>query len=335
MPRAATVNNGSSTPETDDDKLDYGNDFTPTGDDADGSVSDDDFDAALEALKGKKNADAEPDDDVDPKAVADADADDDADDDDKKDSPTIPKSRFDEATGKLKKQIEELEAKLQNQQQPAPRQNDKPQLTELQQTRADLSEAREIYEKALIENDVETAADARAMIEQLEEESLALVAQQAVEQARTTSSADRAYETALAKLEATHPVIDPDSDDFDRAVMQRVARISSALQASGTSAVDALKEAADLVLPKVAPEKKADETDDRRDPNNLLRDRAKNDRKTAAKTAATQGQDLSDIGSSRGSTEPVIKPSKLSQDQFAKLPEEVLKQLRGDVVAPE
>jgi len=267
-------------------------------------VDDDELQAAIDAMRGTK-----------PKAKEK-----DSEGKKDKDGNMVPQSRFDEATGLLKDEIKELTERLDAQERTTdPTVSEDP----IGDLKAQIEEAEDIRDDALLDGDKETAKAARAVARELQEELQQHLLAGVTSQARTQSSEDTRYNTALQELETAHPEVNPDSDKFNKATMQRIARISKGLQTTGSSPTDALKEAADLVLPK-----KNTSIEDN------LRDRDTKARRDAAGVVAGQSPDLKDVGSPRGTVDPVIKASKLNDAQFDKLPDDVRQQLRGDNFVP-
>jgi len=273
-------------------------------------VSDDDLEAAIKAFRGET-----PKDDKSAKSEKD--------DKGGKEGNMVPQSRLDEATGKLKDQLEALQARLEAAEQ-ATAKTAEPIIDPRQALQEQIDEAEDMRDNALMDGDKETAAAARAVSRELQQELTELNMRYATSEARSLSSAETRYETLLTQLEKEYPIIDQDHADFDQATMRRVARISHGLQKTGTPAAEALQEAADLVLPK-----KSDNV------NTELRDRTKKARIDAANVAAGQAPNLKDVGSSRGSVDTVLKASKLSDAQFESLPQDVLFDLRGDKLTPD
>jgi hypothetical protein len=265
-------------------------------------VDDAELQTAIDAMRGKPEAKAK-----EPEAKKD------------KDGNMVPQSRFDEATGLLKDEIKDLTDRLDAQEQKTAPAAEDP----VANLKAQIEEAEDMRDDALLDGDKETAKAAREVCRELQEELQQHLLSGVTAQARTQSSEDSRYNTALLDLEAVHPEVNPDSDTFNKETMQRIARISKGLQTTGSSPTDALKEAAELVLPK-----KDTSVEDN------LRDRDTKSRKDAAKIVAGQAPDLKDVGSPRGGVDPVIKASKLNDAQFDKLPEDVRQQLRGDNFVP-
>jgi len=267
-------------------------------------VDDDELQAAIDAMRGTK-PDAKKAKDSEPKKD--------------KDGNMVPQSRFDEATGLLKDEIKDLTDRLDAQEKKTAPAAEDP----VADLKAQIEEAEDMRDDALLDGDKETAKAARAVARELQEELQQHLLAGVTSRARTQSSEDSRYNTALQELETAHPEVNPDSDTFNKETMQRIARISKGLQSTGSSPTDALKEAADLVLPK-----KDTKVEDN------LRDRDAKSRKDAAGVVAGQAPDLKDVGSPRGAVDPVIKASKLNDAQFDKLPDDVRRQLRGDDFVP-
>jgi hypothetical protein len=281
-------------------------------------VSDDEIAAAVAAMRGEK-----PD-------AKDGNDDDDGDDGkgkgkkNGKEGNMVPQSRFDEAISQMREQNEALQAQIAE----LSKGSKEPKVNPLEKMQTDLEAARDAWEDALLDGDKNKAREARKIVTTLEGNLQQATLAAASDHARTASSTDIRYDNLLATLEETFPIINPESDTYDKATMQRMARVSNALQNDGTPADKALQEAADLVLGK--PEK---EDSTKVDEN--LRNRDESQRRAAARAVANQGPDFDKVNTPRGKVDPVLKPSKLSDRQLEKLPDDVQSQLRGDQLTPE
>lgn len=288
------------------EKVDRGDDFEPTGDDAvtenNTPDTDEELEAAIAAIRGDEKAEAEETEETE----------------EKEEPIMIPKARFDEQREKMNKRIAALEAQLQSQQ---PRQQQEPKKNPVAEAKENLRSAREAYEEALLEGDAAAAKQHRAQVEQFEDAVLEAMYKATVSQASNTSTAQIRYETTLAVLEQEYPQINPDNDAFDQDVVDDIVALSTGYQNRGMDSATALKTAVTKLLRKPeAPKEQQKEG---------LR-RSQEARKAIANAAVNQGKDLSSVGLSTKDAGPKLDPAKLNETQFAQLPDDVKAKLRGD-----
>lgn len=294
-----------------------------------GKMSDEDVAAAVAALDGDKNADPEKDEPKKDEKTADpkkegAKADDD--DDKGDDSKGVPTSRFNEAVGKERTRADSAEDEVlrlrqENQQlrdgvdpNTAPERTAEEVITELEDG---LDVAREAYEDALDGDDKEARKSARLAVRQAEAALRTESSAQVENRARTGSKQDSSFDNALSQLETVFPEINPDAEEFDGDLSDKLVSLVQGHIRGGMSRVEALEEAAEIYL---TPRKKEDTT-------KVLRDAGKKTNAEAAKTAAP---DLSAVGSGRADISPTLKPSRMSERQYADLPDKAKSHLRGD-----
>lgn len=170
----------------------------------------------------------------------------------------------------------------------------------------------------------------RQMADTRAELKIQVATQNAVETAR--------YETALSRVEAAYPVLNPDHAEYDAKVEARVARLSRANVADGMTQTAALQDAVDTILgAETVAQEKATTVTPRVPTKDVAAERkAAAVAKTAAAVAATPpslnkvGVATDKDGGGKLDAQAVIS---MSQDQFAKLSETALAELRGDVIA--
>lgn len=152
------------------------------------------------------------------------------------------------------------------------------------------------------------------------------------------------YDTTVDRVESAYPQLNPDDEDvFDGALANKVMRISKAYQLDGLTPSKALQEAVKDLLgdPVTAKEKAAVDTKPKVDAEDLKAAKAAERKETALRAAAEAagktpaalakaGADSDKLGGG------VIRASdvmKMSQDEFAKLDENLLSKMRGDALA--
>lgn len=192
------------------------------------------------------------------------------------------------------------------------------------------------YAKALADGETKTAADLMRQIRVLERQvndaktefRVAAATAQATEQAR--------YDTALERIEASFPELNPDHADFDEELLSDVADLKEVYQKRGMTPTKALQAAVTkLAKPKTAAQESATTVTPRVDPDKVREERkAGAATKTADAAARTPpnpakvGIDSDKMGGQMSAKDVV----NMSQEEFAKLNERDLKKLRGDEV---
>lgn len=242
----------------------------------------------------------------------------------------IPKWRFDEAVSRarareeaLQSQIRDLEAKM-----PAkPAEEDENSIPNLEKKLETLDDQ---YETHLSNGEKDKAAAIRAQRRGVEREISRREVEERAYAAKEAAKNELRYEAALAKLEADYPVINPESDAYDKDVAAEVAAFRNGLVGSGISAATALERAVKRIAgaPKSAESSgKGDEVKARRDKE--ARDAALKATSKSPSRLDKAGVDSDKAGGGRADAAAVMR---MNQEEFAKLSEEELSSMRGDVL---
>lgn len=136
---------------------------------------------------------------------------------------------------------------------------------------------------------------------------------------------ENAYDATVTQLETVEPRLDPDHDDFDRSLTQKIEKLTARLEKSGNTPHEALREAAELVLGynpfKARPEKveaaKGEKGKGRKE-------------ETVRRNAETSRKQPSDTSDNYDDKRTKINVAELTDEEYNALPESKLKQLRGD-----
>lgn len=236
--------------------------------------------------------------------------------------PMVPKSRLDEVLNKqkaLQKQLDDMKAA----QVPA---EDAPEEYDFV--------AKEVeYQTHLLDGEAEKAAVIRAEIRRAERTQIEYEMTQKMTQTVSHNQQATALQQAANDLEASFPVFDQASAEYNAEYTQEVIDLRDAFMTKGDNAVAALSKAAKYVVReydlegaveapslagKVAP--KSDE---------IAKKRAEVSRKL--KAADAQPPDLpGESSASRG--EKGLDMNSMTEDEFNALPEATLKRLRGDIL---
>lgn len=313
--------------------VDRGDNFTPTGEDA---IVEDETPAPKKTAPEANNA---PEDasDVDPENPdADTDPAPAAEPDPKKKDSRIPLSRHKEILAREREQRQIAEERLAQYQKGSEVAAVNEDITKLEDNVLALEKQ---YTKLLGDGELDKATEVMGKIRVAERQiseakndfKLQAAVAQATEQAR--------YDIALERVEEAYPVLNPDHDDFDKAKLgevvewkifyerQRNMTPTKALQAAVKKIVGTETKAqsqATTVAPKV-------------DAEEVAKDVAKDRKKAAvAKTVEATGKTPASTtkvgmdGDKAGGSLTAKDVMKMSQEDFRKLPDDVLARMRGD-----
>lgn len=229
--------------------VDRGDDFTPTGPDAEEPSPDDEAaaDAALaaetaaaeaEAAKAKKEKPA-----VEPEA-------DEGDEDGDKDKPKakkrIPLDRHEAILSKERDQRKALEAQLAQYQQGAKVADINVELTAAEEK---IGKLESDYAKLLADGEVEKATKVMADIRRTEREISEAKADMKIAAATATAIETTRYRMSLERVEAAFPALNPDHEDFDAELLGDVADLKTTYERKGMTPTDALQKAVKKLLP--------------------------------------------------------------------------------------
>lgn len=328
---------------------DRGDDYTPPADDSAAA-------AAAEAAKTQTDADAAAEAEItrlaEEKAAGKEGKDDKTDDDEEDDDAAakagkpkrearIPLSRHKEMLERERADRGRLEARLAQYERGADVAATNAALTKAE---TDLVAKEKTYAALVSDGKPDEAAKVMGEIRLLErnmnEQRTALVAVAAESRAYERAR----YDTTVERVESAYPQLNPDDEDaFDGALANKVMRISKAYQLDGLTPSKALQEAVKDLLgdPVTAKEKAAVDTKPKVDAEDLKAAKAAERKETALRAAAEAagktpaalskaGADSDKLG---GGVIRAADVMKMSQDEFAKLDENLLAKMRGDALA--
>jgi len=241
----------------------------------------------------------------------------------------IPKARFDEAMNKARQREEALQKQLealQNQQAGSVQQGD------IARAKQYLESLQNKYEDLVLDGKKEDARTVRRQIDNLREQLTELNASYKADLARRAAVEELRYDTALAEMERTYPVLNPDSDQFDESKTDEISTLLEAFAAKGVPRSQALRKAVKYVVGAppagAADDKGAD----------LALKRAEEARRKAAAASKQQPSNTGGVGvdsDKRGAGADKaggVDVLRLNQNSFAKLDEDTKARLRGDEV---
>ena len=297
--------------------VDRGDDFNPTPDAVDPAPE-------KEAAEAKKEEEEEP--EPEPKAEAKEEE-----EEPQRDAKGrfIPKDRFDEAVRKERTEKEELARRLKEYED---KEAQRAVAADFAEAAKQVKDMIKQHTSLLSDGELDKASDLMEKILEMQQEMAARRASASAEQAKTAAKEEVRYDALVAKLEADFPQINPEAEEFDRAAVKKVqAYMTGLMQTEKMSPTQALKEAVETLLGATkkaeAPAKdKAEELGMRRKEDAVKK--AIDAKTKQPATAKDVGIDHDKIGGPLDASAVM----KMSWDEFVKLPESKLSDLRGDYV---
>ena len=241
----------------------------------------------------------------------------------------IPKERFDEAVRKERSEKEAVAARLKEYEEREAQRNVAADFAEANKA---VKEMIKQHTSLLADGELDKASDLMEKILELKEEISERKAAARADQAKTAAKEEVRYDALVAKLEADYPAINPDAEEFDRAAVRKVqAYMTGLMQSERMSPSAALKEAVDTILgatkkPDVTAEKKAEDLGVRRKEQAVAK---------AMDAKTKQPASTKDVGIDSDKIGGALDASavmKMSWDEFVKLPDSKLAEMRGDFV---
>lgn len=310
---------GSDTGGTGTGAVDRGDDFIPTDDDAPAAKADA-ADKGDEKLEDKDDTKAEDKDDVEAKKE---------DDDQPRDEKGkfIPKSRFDEAVRKERDQKEALARQLKEYQDKEAQSKVTEDYAAAQKAVKDMIKQ---HTSLLADGELDKASDLMEKILEMKEEMAERKAEAKALSAKESAKEEMRYDALVQRLETDYPALNPDAEEYDKAAVKKVqAYMTGLMQTERMTASQALKEAVETLLTKKEADKPAAKAEDL----GMRRKEAAVAKALDAK--AKQPASTKDVGvdhDKNGGPMDASAIQKLSWDEFVKLPESKLAEMRGDFV---
>ena len=238
----------------------------------------------------------------------------------------IPKDRFDEAVRKERAEKDQMSQRLQELEQ---REQQRATAVDLEGAAKQVKALVKEHTSLLADGDLD---DASNMMEQI------LTLQANITDHRTATAANNAkdqakqeihYDTLVSRLEAEYPAIDPDNADFDNDAVRKIqALMTGFIQTENASPAKALQEAIGTILGSPASKD-----------NPALQDEGLRRKEAAVAKAidasAKQPASTKEIGLDSdkvGGPLDATAIMKLSYDEFEKLPDTKLAEMRGDYI---
>lgn len=319
--------------------VDRGDDFVPTGPDAEDLTPEQQTaaDAALaaetaaaEAAKAKKEKPA-------PEPKADEADEADEDEDKPKTKKRIPLDRHEAILNKEREQRKTLEAQLAQYQQGAKVADINVELTAAEEKIVKLEGD---YSKLLADGEVEKATKVMADIRRAEREVSEAKADMKIAAATATAIETTRYRMSLERVEAAFPALNPDHDDFDAELLGDVADLKITYERKGMTPTDALQKAVKKLVPTETA-KQADAT--------TVKPKVDAADAAAAVTAARKKEAVAKTLDATGKQPPSLAKAGMDSDKdggtisakdvlkmsfkdFSALDEAALSKMRGDVL---
>jgi hypothetical protein len=233
----------------------------------------------------------------------------------------VPKSRLDEVLAKqkaLQKQLDDMKAAQ--------------TLAEEAPSEYDFAEKEVEYQNLVLDGESQKAAALRAEIRAAERTQLEYEMTQKMTKTVSENQQLTALQQAASELEASFPVFDQGSSDYNAEYTQEVIELRDAFILKGENAVAALSKAAKFVVREygldneVAPSLSTKPT---KTIDEVAKKRAEVSKKL--KAADAQPPELPGESSANRGERP-LDVSNMTEDEFNALPEATLRRLRGDVV---
>lgn len=194
------------------------------------------------------------------------------------------------------------------------------------------------YNKLLVDGEVEKATAAMREIRALERQMIDLKADMKSQAATAQAVENIRYNTAVERLEAAYPALNPDHEDYDKEQVAEIMDLQQAYVARGRNPTEALQKAVKLIMGSESDKQdKAVSVTPRVDKAAVVAAERKADATAKGVEAATKtppqaakvGADSDKHGGGAITASDVMK---MSQDAFRKIDEKTLAQLRGDEI---
>lgn len=321
---------GSDTGGTDTATLDRGDTLVGDDDDLDPENPDkggdlkNPFDDKAKDYESKDDPkdDEDEDEDEEPKAK-------------KKDS-RIPLNRHKEILAKERAQREALEQKLAQYQQGQQLAQTNEDLTKMEDS---ITAMEKQYNKLLADGEVDKASELMSKIRRAERDVVETKAEMRAQAAEIRARESARYDIVLERIEESYPQLNQDADEYDPELVTDVVDLKAVYEKRGNPPSKALQMAVKKLLGQESrDQKQATEVAPRvteKDVAKAVKDERKKDASgKAADANKRQPPSAKDVGMDSDKAGGGLTPKdvmNMSQEEFAKLTEEQLRKLRGDL----
>lgn len=251
----------------------------------------------------------------------------------KKDS-RIPLSRHKEILEKEREQRAALERQLAQYQQGKQIANVNEEITALENNVLKLEKE---YASLLTDGEIDKATAVMQQIRKAERDMAEAKSDMKIHAAEIRATERARYNTALERVEAAFPTLNPDHEDYDEAAMAEVADLKSAYEMKGLTPTAALQKAVKMIVePRTTRQEVATSSNPRVSEKDIAAERKKGAVEKTVKAVTKTPPSLSRVGldgdKMGGGADSAEAVMKMSQSEFAKLSEEALARLRGDTL---
>ncbi len=190
------------------------------------------------------------------------------------------------------------------------------------------------YLKLLGDGELDKAAETQRRMRAMERQAAEAKSDMKVAAAVAQATESARYNVVLERIEKAYPVLDPDGDEYDELVMKRVVKMHNANQRAGMPPAASLQDAVTFVLgdPDTKAQERALNVAPRVGKEDVAAERKKlavgkaiDANRRTPPSANRVGMDSDKAGNL--TSKDIMK---MSQDDFSKLPEDVLARMRGD-----
>ena len=247
----------------------------------------------------------------------------------------IPKERFDAAVQRERAEKERVAARLQELEK---READRAVSQDLQQASAKIKDLIKEHTQMLSDGELDKASQTMEQIIQLQSDMADRRSQAYADQGRSQAKSEIQYDAVVARLEMEYPEINPENTEaFDREAVRRVqAYMTGLMQMDNMTPSKALQEAVSTILGAKRAEENQTEDTKRKAAEDLGMRRKESAVAKAVEAQGKQPANLKDVGKDHdkeGGPLDAAAVMKMSWDEFIKLPEERLSQMRGDHIS--
>lgn len=240
----------------------------------------------------------------------------------------IPKDRFDEAVRKERAEKEQLANRLQELEQ---REQQRAVAADMQEASKQIKEMIKEHTSLLADGDLDKASDLMEKLLQMQSDMAERRAEAAANNAKDRAKQEVQYDALVARLETEYPAINPESPDFDDNSVRKVqAYMTGLMQTERVSPSKALQEAVDTILgaakPPPPPAEAATDAGLRRKEAAVTK--ALDARQRQPASTKDVGVDSDKVGGPLDASAVM----KMSYDEFEKLPDTKLAEMRGDYI---
>jgi hypothetical protein len=245
----------------------------------------------------------------------------------------IPKGRFDEARSKHREREQALQARIEALEKQSQREA---QTDDVKKLNDEIETLESDYSKALTDGKADKAQELMKAIRLKERRVVEIETSYKSAQAKELAVEEFKLDSLVSKLEADFPQLNPDSDEYSQEVVDEIGILRKGFENGGLASSQALAKAAKYVLG--AAQKKTDDEPERRglgaDGKDKGADRRQKQLKKNLDAAGKQPPRMDDAGvdsSKKGGGVDAKSVNRMTEEEFAALPESTKSRLRGDV----